>query len=118
MGCQLASDREKDATLVPTWAISSQTVIPPNTRGGVLKGASLKPAGGCSAVRCLFRERPRGGEGGVRSLPLGSYCCKAGQALGMKQPMVIVCLVTISSSPGSDSASEELTDSAAAGLAI
>lgn len=50
------------------------------------------------------------------SLPLGSYCCVAGRAPGIKRPMFIAHLVTISSSPGLDSASEELTDSAAAGF--
>ena len=107
--------------LVPTWAVGFRTVIPPNTGGGgggVLEGASPKPAGGCSVVCCLFQERPGGGGGGVRSLPLGSCCYEASQAPSIKGPMVIVRLVTISSSPGSDSVSDELTNSAAAGSAI
>ena len=86
-------------------------MTPSDTLGGVLEGVSPKPAGGCSAKRYLFRVQL----GGVGSLPLGSCRCEVGQAPGMKRPMVIIRLVTISSSLGSDSASKELTDSTAAG---
>ena len=44
----------------------------PNTQGGVLKGVSLRPAGGCLTMRRLFQEQPRGGGEGVGFLPWGS----------------------------------------------
>ena len=113
VACQPASNREEDAMLAPTWAVGSQIVIPPDTQGGVLKGASSELTGGCLAVRCLFWERPGGGGGGVGSLPRGSCYCEAGRVLGTKQPMLIIRLVTISSSPGSDLAPEECIDSTA-----
>ena len=58
-----------------------------------------------------------GGGGGVESLPWGSCCCVVGRAPSIKWSIVITRLVTISSSPGSDSAPKECTDSAAAGSA-
>ena len=98
----------------PTWVGGSRTVTPPNTKGGVLVGASPKPARGCSVVRCFFRERLEVGGRGVGSLPLGSCCWEAGRAPGTKRPMVIVRLVTISSTR-LDLAPKELADSVAAG---
>ena len=69
VACQLASDEEEDAMLIPTWAVGSRSGIPLDTRGGVLEGASPEPVGSCSVVRCLFQERPGGAGGGVGSLP-------------------------------------------------
>ena len=94
----------------------SWIVIPSDTWGGVLEGTSLEPTGGYSAVHYLFRERLGGGGegGGVGFLPWGSCCCAVGQALSTKWPIVIAHLVTISSSPGSDSALKEFTNSASA----
>jgi len=76
-----------------------------------------RAAGGCSTVRCLFWKRSGGRGGGVGFLLYGYCCCVVGQAPGTKRSIVIARLVTISSSPGSDSAPEEFTDSAATGSA-
>ena len=92
-------------------------VIPPNAQGGILEGTSLGPAGGCSAMHCLFRGQSRGGGGGVGFLPWGSYCCIARQVSGRKRSIVIALLLTISSSPVLDSASKEFTDLVVAGSA-
>ena len=92
-------------------------VIPPNAQGGILEGTSLGPAGGCSAMHCLFRGQSRGEGGGVGFLPWGSYYCIAKQASGRKQSIVIALLLTISSSPVLDSAPKEFTDLAVAGSA-
>ena len=66
--CQPTSGRKEDAIIDLTWAVSraslvgSRIVIPPNTRGrGILEGASPETLGGCSVVRCLFREWLGGG---------------------------------------------------------
>ena len=50
--CQMASDQEEDASLVPTWAVgqespaSSWILISLDGRGGLLEGASLVSLGG------------------------------------------------------------------------
>ena len=71
VGCHSTATWEVDATFIPIWAIDSQT-IPPDGREGVLVGTSFELAWVCSAVRCLFQERPEGGEGGVLDLCLGA----------------------------------------------
>ena len=92
-------------------------VIPLEARGGVLDGVSLKPAMGCSVVRCLFREWLEGvGGGEVRSLPWGPCCRAADWAPGTNRSIVSVHLVTISSSSELDSSLEECMDSAVVGL--
>ena len=88
----------------------SQMTMPPDVwGGGVFEGVS-EALGGWSAVRCLFQVLVGGG-GGESDPCLGFV---AGRVPGKKWSSVIDRLTTISSSPWSVSALEELTDSVVA----
>ena len=87
-----------------------------DTQGGVLKGASPGLTERYLVVRYLFLEWLGGGGRRVGFLPWGFYYCAAGRASGTKRSIVIAHLVTISSSPGSDSAPEESTNLAAVSM--
>ena len=91
-------------------------VSPLEAQGGVLDGASLAPAAGCSVVHCLFRERLGGGGGGFGSPPWGSCCWATCRVLGINRLTVNAHLVTISV-PELDLALEECTESAVVGSA-
>ena len=95
-GCHSATAREVNATFITIGTVSSQMMIPPDGRGGVLTGTSPELACVCSAIRCLFWERPEGGGGSGGSRPCNSYYCVAGLAPDTKRLIVIAFLVTMS----------------------